>query len=159
MFDINFGELAVIGVVALVVIGPERLPRVARTAGHLLGRLQRHVAEVKADISREIQLDEMRRLQAQVTDSARELQSSIREQAREFEAAMQPAVDELKSLSSHEVLPVESPAVASVAELPPSLESVGEVAPVATDAAPVAAVDDTQLDLFGTPAPASTHKT
>ena len=52
MFDIGFSELVVIGLVALVVIGPERLPRVARTVGHLLGRLQRYVSDVKADIHR-----------------------------------------------------------------------------------------------------------
>ena len=52
MFDIGFSELVIIGAVALIVLGPERLPRVARTAGHLLGRLQRYVAQVKSDISR-----------------------------------------------------------------------------------------------------------
>src|SRR5262249_15870907 len=56
MFDIGFSELLVIGVVALIVIGPERLPRVARTVGVLAGRLQRYVADVKADINREIEL-------------------------------------------------------------------------------------------------------
>ena len=61
MFDIGFTELLVIGVVALVVIGPERLPKVARTAGHLYGRMQRYVSDVKSDISREIQIDELKR--------------------------------------------------------------------------------------------------
>jgi sec-independent protein translocase protein TatB len=61
MFDIGFSELLVIGVVALIVIGPERLPKVARTAGHLYGRMQRYVTTVKADIGREIQLDEIRK--------------------------------------------------------------------------------------------------
>ena len=56
MFDIGFSELMVIGLVALIVIGPERLPRVARTLGHLAGRLQRYVAAVKADINREVEL-------------------------------------------------------------------------------------------------------
>ena len=60
MFDIGFSELLVIALVALVVIGPERLPRVARTAGHLLGRLQRYVGDVKSDINREMQLDELK---------------------------------------------------------------------------------------------------
>ena len=62
MFDIAFSELVVIGVVALVVIGPERLPRVARTAGHLLGRMQRFTRDVKSSIDREMQLDELRTL-------------------------------------------------------------------------------------------------
>ena len=61
MFDIGFSELVVIGVVALIVIGPERLPKVARAAGLLYGRMQRYVSTVKSDISREIQLDELRR--------------------------------------------------------------------------------------------------
>ena len=59
MFDVGFSELMVIAIVALIVIGPERLPKVARTAGHLLGRLQRYVSDVKADINREMQLDEL----------------------------------------------------------------------------------------------------
>ena len=61
MFDIGFTELIVIGVVALIVIGPERLPKVARTAGHLYGRMQRYVSSVKSDISREMQTDELRK--------------------------------------------------------------------------------------------------
>ena len=71
MFDIGLSELMVIGIVALIVIGPERLPRVARTLGHLLGRAQRYVNDVKSDINREIQLDELKKLQTQVTDSAK----------------------------------------------------------------------------------------
>jgi sec-independent protein translocase protein TatB len=62
MFDIGFSELLVIGIVALIVIGPEKLPRVARTIGHLAGRLQRYVNDVKADINREIELDELRKM-------------------------------------------------------------------------------------------------
>ena len=62
MFDIGFSELIVIAVVALIVIGPERLPKVARTLGHLLGRAQRYVSDVKSDINREIQLDELKKL-------------------------------------------------------------------------------------------------
>ena len=65
MFDVSFSELIVIGIVALVVIGPERLPKVARTAGHLMGRLQRYVNDVKSDISREMQLDELKKLKAE----------------------------------------------------------------------------------------------
>ncbi len=84
MFDIGFSELLVIGIVALVVIGPEKLPRVARTLGHLLGRAQRYVNDVKSDINREMQLDELKKLQSQVVDSARSMESSVRE---EFDAA------------------------------------------------------------------------
>ena len=63
MFDIGFSEMLVIAVVALIVIGPERLPKVARTLGHLFGRMQRYVNDVKADISREMELEELRKLQ------------------------------------------------------------------------------------------------
>jgi sec-independent protein translocase protein TatB len=77
MFDIGFSELLVIGVVALVVIGPERLPRVARTVGHLAGRLQRYVSDVKADINREIELDELRKMRDSMQKAASEMQSSV----------------------------------------------------------------------------------
>ncbi len=73
MFDVGFSELIVIGLVALVVIGPQRLPAVARTVGHLLGRLQRYVGDVKSDISREMQLDELKKLLEQVASQARDM--------------------------------------------------------------------------------------
>jgi len=78
MLDIGFSELLVIGVVALIVIGPERLPRVARTAGHLLGRFQRYVADVKADINREIELADLKKLQSSVEDAARSIEQSVK---------------------------------------------------------------------------------
>jgi sec-independent protein translocase protein TatB len=65
-------------VVALIVIGPERLPRVARTAGHLLGRFQRYVADVKADINREIELADLKKLQSSVEDAARSIEQSVK---------------------------------------------------------------------------------
>ena len=77
MFDIGFSELLVIGVVALIVIGPERLPRVARTLGHLFGRMQRYVNDVKADISREMEVEDLRRLRETVEDAARSIQGSM----------------------------------------------------------------------------------
>jgi sec-independent protein translocase protein TatB len=81
MFDIGFTELIVIGVVALIVIGPERLPKVARTAGHLYGRLQRYVSTVRSDISREIQLDELRRAGQSFKDSVESVASDVQQQA------------------------------------------------------------------------------
>ncbi|MFZ2268524.1 MAG: Sec-independent protein translocase protein TatB [Azonexus sp.] len=101
MFDIGFSELIVIAIVALVVIGPERLPKVARTIGLLLGRAQRYVNDVKSDINREMQLDELKKLQTQVTDSARELESSVRQEfdsARSaIETPAQAALDDLEA--------------------------------------------------------------
>lgn len=85
MFDIAFSELLIIGIVALVVIGPERLPKVARTVGHLLGRMQRYVSDVKSDISREMKLDELKKLRAEVQDSAQDLQRSITSEMRSVE--------------------------------------------------------------------------
>lgn len=78
MFDIGFSELMVIGVVALVVIGPEKLPKVARTVGTLLGRAQRYVNDVKSDINRQMELDELRKLQSQVQDAARDVEGQVR---------------------------------------------------------------------------------
>lgn len=79
MFDISFTELMLIGVVALVVIGPERLPRVARTVGHLLGRAQRYVGDVKSDIQREMEVDELKDLKGQMEDAAKSVKASMKE--------------------------------------------------------------------------------
>ena len=79
MFDVSFTELMVIGVVALVVIGPERLPKVARTLGHLVGRAQRYVNDVKADIQREVELDGLKKFKDQVQEAAQTVHSSLNE--------------------------------------------------------------------------------
>jgi sec-independent protein translocase protein TatB len=84
MFDVGFSEIVIIAIVALIVIGPERLPAVARTLGHLLGRMQRYVNDVKADITREMELDELRKLQSSVEDSARSIEQAVN---REVDAA------------------------------------------------------------------------
>lgn len=88
MFDIGFSELMVIAVVALVVIGPERLPAVARTLGHLFGRLQRYVNDVKADISREIELDELKKFKNQFEEAAQSVESSVRSEMQGAEATL-----------------------------------------------------------------------
>jgi sec-independent protein translocase protein TatB len=92
MFDIGFSELLVIAVVALIVIGPERLPKVARTLGHLFGRMQRYVNDVKADITREMELEELRKLQASVEDAARSIQSSVNREVTETENELNKVV-------------------------------------------------------------------
>ena len=81
MFDIGFTELIVIGVVALIVIGPERLPKVARTAGHLYGRMQRYVSTVKSDISREMQADELRKVGQDFRASVESVATDVEQQA------------------------------------------------------------------------------
>jgi sec-independent protein translocase protein TatB len=95
VFDIAFSEILVIAVVALVVIGPERLPKVARTLGHMFGRLQRYVNEVKADINREMELDELRKLQSEVQSAARDLESSMTNAAREVESGVRSVETQL----------------------------------------------------------------
>ena len=105
MFDFGFSELVVIGVVMLIVVGPERLPKVARTAGHLLGRLQRYVSDVKSDIQREMQLEELKKLQQQVQEQANQMETSVRAQVNSLETGVGETVAELKA-----ELPGEKPA-------------------------------------------------
>jgi len=90
MFDISFSELLIIALVALIVIGPERLPKVARVAGLMAGRIRRYAQDFKQEINREIELDELKRLQEEVVHTARTLETSMRS---EMEAA-QNALDE-----------------------------------------------------------------
>lgn len=100
MFDVSFTELMLIGVVALVVIGPERLPKVARTVGHLLGRAQRYVSDVKTDIQREIDLDEMNKLKKQMDEAAHSLQASMRETSASIQDPLKEARKSLEEASA-----------------------------------------------------------
>ena len=93
MFDIGFTELLVIGVVALIVIGPEKLPRVARTVGHLAGRLQRYVSDVKADINREIELEELRKMRDSMQQAASNFESSVKSEMDKTESDLNKAID------------------------------------------------------------------
>ena len=93
MFDIGFSELLVIGVVALIVIGPEKLPRMARTVGHLAGRLQRYVADVKADINREIELDELRKMRDSMQKTATEMESSVQSEVAKTEGELNQSLE------------------------------------------------------------------
>lgn len=77
MIDFGFDKLALIGAVALIVIGPEKLPRVARTVGTLLGKAQRYVADVKAEVNRSIELEELQKMKSQFETAARDVQSSV----------------------------------------------------------------------------------
>ena len=89
MIDFGFDKIALIGAVALIVIGPEKLPKVARTVGHLFGKAQRYVADVKAEVNRSIELDELKKMRTQFEDAARDVEQSVRtevnEAARAFE--------------------------------------------------------------------------
>ena len=77
MFDIGFSEMVVLAVVALVVLGPQRLPKVAKQAGAWMGKLRRYVDDVKSDINRQMELTELRNLKSQLTDAAKDIETSI----------------------------------------------------------------------------------
>ena len=115
MFDIGFSEILVIAVVALVVIGPERLPKTARTLGLLFGRLQRYVNDVKADISREMELDELRRMQREMQGAARDFEQTMKSAASDVATGVRSVENELNSAAT----PAAEPAtVAAAAPLP-----------------------------------------
>jgi sec-independent protein translocase protein TatB len=128
VFDIAFSEIVVIAVVALVVIGPERLPKVARTLGHMFGRLQRYVNEVKADINREMELDELRKLQSEVQSAARDLESSMTNAAREVESGVRSVETQLNQAGSPSAaiaggVPEAGVAAGAPADQPPLMSS------------------------------------
>ena len=96
MFDIGFSEMVVIGVVALVVIGPERLPKVARTMGHLFGRLQRYVTQVKSDINREMELADLGKVKTEFESAARTFQNEMESKARDAEQEIRDAQNSIE---------------------------------------------------------------
>ena len=96
MIDLGISKLALIGAVALVVIGPEKLPRVARMVGTLLGKAQRYVADVKAEVNRSMELDELKKMKDSVTSAAHEVESSMREVGSEFERSVSGGIDPLQ---------------------------------------------------------------
>jgi len=97
MFDFSFGELAVIGTVALVVLGPERLPRVARTVGEWAGKAQRYVAQVKSDINREVELADLKKLQDEAREVARSIESTVQGNMASFQAGIDSTVKSLNT--------------------------------------------------------------
>lgn len=133
MFDVSFTELMVIGVIALIVIGPERLPKVARTVGHLLGRAQRYVNDVKGDIQREIELDELRKFKSEMSDAANSVKTSLRDTENSLRTGLDDTARE---------------ATEGLADLKKKVETTGDTpSGVAAQAAPApeapAAVDAT----------------
>lgn len=119
MFDVGFSEIIVIAVVALIVIGPERLPKVARTLGHLFGRMQRYVNDVKADISREMQLEELRNLQRSMQDAARSIEQSVSREISATESELQEIAAATAPETAHSAdgpSPDTSPALPGVAQ-------------------------------------------
>jgi sec-independent protein translocase protein TatB len=105
MIDLGISKLALIGAVALIVIGPEKLPRVARTVGALLGKAQRYVADVKAEVNRSIDLEELRKMKDTVETAARDVESSVHTAASDFEKDWAATTADLESQAlTHEPL-------------------------------------------------------
>jgi len=130
MFGIDFSEFLVIGVVALIVLGPERLPKVARTVGHLLGRMQRYASEVKDQVKREMDAEDYKNLKSQfqeVKDAASGVENSIRKEAAQTENHLMTAIDApaasslefVEEQATHEAVPAAPvPAQTPQMELP-----------------------------------------
>ncbi|NMM28395.1 MAG: Sec-independent protein translocase subunit TatB [Glaciimonas sp.] len=93
MIDLGLSKLALIGIVALVVIGPEKLPKVARMVGSLLGRAQRYINDVKSEVSREMELDELRKMQEEVQEAAKDAESSFTRNLSDTERELNTAVN------------------------------------------------------------------
>jgi sec-independent protein translocase protein TatB len=99
MIDFGFDKLALIGAVALIVIGPEKLPRVARTVGHMLGKAQRYVADVKAEVNRSIELDELKKMKSEFENAARDVEKSVKDEVHQASASLESSWTELQSSS------------------------------------------------------------
>jgi sec-independent protein translocase protein TatB len=97
MIDLGLSKLAVIGVVALIVIGPERLPKVARMAGTLYGRAQRYLHEVKSEVSREIEMEELRNLHKEVQETAQSFKTEVESFGAEVESTVSSHLGEVES--------------------------------------------------------------
>ena len=141
MFDVGMSELGVIGIVALIVIGPEQLPRVARTAGHVMGRMRRYVSDVKSDINREMEMADLKRMQEEMNSASQAFQDSVREQVGDLNAGLASIGDEANRIAPEPVV-LAPQEVVPAQPLPAEPAETGE---------PVAAVDENQLDLFGAP--------
>ena len=106
MIDFGFDKLALIGAVALMVIGPEKLPRVARTVGMLLGKAQRYVADVKAEVNRSIELEELKKMKTEFESAARDVEqtvsSEVNQTAADFNASWQSTNDSMSTSNSGE---------------------------------------------------------
>lgn len=93
MFNISFGEVFMIAVVGLIIIGPKRLPETARFVGHLFSRVQRQVAGVKADIRREMELEDLKSMHREYQSAARDIGNCFDQEARKIQKAAQEAAD------------------------------------------------------------------
>jgi sec-independent protein translocase protein TatB len=113
MIDLGISKLALIGAVALVVIGPEKLPRVARTVGTLLGKAQRYVADVKAEVNRTMELDELKKMKESMESAARDVQGSINETTTDFEKSWSEVTAGLENSSPSSFDPADAASIGS----------------------------------------------
>lgn len=151
MFDIGFSELLMIAIVALVVIGPERLPGVARNVGRFTGRLQRYVNDIKRDFNREIEFDEIRRLQQEMETTVQTMQESMRvvESTLQQEVARQQSTLPMPVAAANTVPAEEAPALTKPRvrkKRDPQAEEPAKPVQTATPQAPT--IDDEQYRLF-----------
>ncbi len=151
MFDIGFSELLMIAIVALVVIGPERLPGVARNVGRFTGRLQRYVNDIKRDFNREIEFDEIRRLQQEMETTVQTMQESMRvvESTLQQEVARQQSTLPMPVAAANTLPAEEAPALTKPRvrkKRDPQAEEPAKPVQTATPQAP--AIDDEQYRLF-----------
>lgn len=100
MIELGLSKMALIGAVALIVIGPEKLPRVARTVGTLMGKAQRYVADVKAEVNRAMDLDELKKMKESVEDAGREIEKTMHSTAADFEKDWNEATDALRDIGT-----------------------------------------------------------
>lgn len=152
MFDVGFSEMLVIGIVALVVIGPERLPGVARTIGHLMGRAQRYVNDVKRDIDREMQVEELRKLQSQMQETARTIESSVTAQVGEVKGELDKAQDTMNQFAqqSSDLTRLDDPLAAEQTTTAATTVTTSTAASTATPA--IASTSSPQLTVAANPA-------
>jgi sec-independent protein translocase protein TatB len=115
MIDFGFDKIALIGAVALIVIGPEKLPRVARTVGHLIGKAQRYVADVKAEVNRSIELEELKKMKTQFEDAARNVEQTVSSEINQTRSDL----DSAWQSTSGAVLPPDSGQHEGLTPLPP----------------------------------------
>jgi sec-independent protein translocase protein TatB len=111
MIDLGISKLALIGAVALVVIGPEKLPRVARTVGALLGKAQRYVSDVKAEVNRSIELEELKKMKESMEGAAADVQNSIHNTTQDFEKSWSEATAGLESSATSSFNPADADAI------------------------------------------------
>jgi len=139
MLDLGITKMALIGVVALVVLGPERLPRVARTAGALFGRAQRYINDVKAEVTREIEIDELRRMKTDFEKAARNVETTIHDNLRKHETELNDAWHAGTSVSPSVAGGGDAAVLTDAGLVPPSTDGAGAAAGLGSATATAAA--------------------